>query len=203
MKSRNRLLPPLLLLSLVLFGTAAQEKTPTSQPKPPSSPAQPKKDNPYVERFKQLDRNGDGFVVLSEWPLDESSFHLVDRNKDGRLNATELLTPNVLRREDRFRQLDTNGDGRLGPTERQRGGTILDTLDRDKDGYVTLREYDQTRNIGDAWSRRASTLDQQRFRSLDLNRDNRLTRPEWTGSGITFDRLDRNRDGVISPSEWP
>jgi hypothetical protein len=199
MRSRNPFL--LVLLSLALLGAAAQEKTPKTQPKAQTGPTQPK-DNPYVERFKQLDRNGDGYVVLSEWPLDESSFHLVDRNKDNRLNPEELLTPNVLRREDRFRQLDANGDGRLGPTERRRGGTLLDNLDRDKDGYVTLREYDQTRNIGDVWSRRATTLDQQRFRSLDLNRDNRLTRSEWTGGGPSFERFDRNRDGVISPSEW-
>jgi hypothetical protein len=26
---------------------------------------------------------------------------------------------------------------------------------------------------------------------------------EWTGSNLTFDRLDRNRDGVLSPDEWP
>lgn len=199
MRSRNPFL--LILLALALTGTAAQEKAPKAQPKAPAGQAQPK-DNPYVQRFKQLDRNGDGYVVLSEWPLDEPSFHRVDRNQDGRLSANELLTPNVLRREDRFRQLDTDGDGRLGPTERRRGGTLLDDLDRDRDGYVTLREYDQTRNIGDVWNRRATVQDQQRFRSLDINRDNRLTRSEWTGGGPSFEHLDRNRDGVISPSEW-
>lgn len=198
MRSRN----PILILSLALTAASVQGQTPKAQSKAQPGPTQPK-DNPYVERFNQLDRNGDGYVVLSEWPLDEPSFHLVDRNKDGRLSRTELLTPNVLRREDRFRQLDLDGDRRLSPSERRRGGTALDTLDRDRDGYVTLREYDQTRSIGDVWSRRATIQDQQRFRSLDLNRDNRVTRPEWIGSGVTFDRIDRNRDGVISPNEWP
>jgi Ca2+-binding EF-hand superfamily protein len=203
MRSRT---PFLLILLLVLTGASPspQDKAPKAQPKPQPKPSQPAEDdNPYVQRFKQLDRNGDGYVSLSEWPLDPDSYRTVDRNKDGRLSRNELLTPNVLRRDDRFRQLDANGDGRLSPTERRPGGTILDRLDRDRDGYVTTREYDESRNIGTTWSPRATVREQQTFQILDRNRDNRLTRPEWTGGPIRFQQLDRNRDGVISPNEWP
>ena len=198
MRSRTPFLLPILLSSLVLTGASPQDKTQKAQPKP----NEPAEENPYVERFKQLDRNSDGYVSLSEWPLDPASYRTVDRNQDGRLSRNELLTPNVLRRDDRFRQLDTNGDRRLSPAERQPGGTILDRLDRDKDGYVSLREYDESRNIGTTWSPRAGIREQQRFQNLDRNRDNRLTRPEWTGGPTRFQQLDRNRDGVISPNEW-
>lgn len=208
MRSRNRLLLPILLFSLVLTGASPQDKqAPKAQPKPqPQSqpkPGQPAEENPYVKRFEQLDRDKDGYVSLAEWPLDRDSYRTVDRNQDGRLSRNELLTPNVLRRDDRFRQLDTNGDGRLSRQERQPGGTVLDRLDRDRDGYVTVREYDESRNISTTWSPRATVREQQRFQILDRNRDNRLTRPEWTGGPARFHQLDRNRDGIISPNEWP
>lgn len=205
MQSRT---PFLLILFLVLTGASPQDKTPKAQPKPqpqqqPKPSEQPAEENPYVKRFEELDRDDDGYISLAEWPLDRESYRTVDRNQDGRLSRNELLTPNVLRRDDRFRQLDTNGDGRLSPTERRPGGNVLDRLDRNKDGYVSIREYDESRNIGTTWSPRAGVREQQRFQNLDRNRDNRLTRPEWTGTGATFQQIDRNRDGVISPSEWP
>jgi Ca2+-binding EF-hand superfamily protein len=207
MQSRTPSLLPILLLALVLTGASPQDKTSKAQPKPkpqtqPKS-AQPAEENPYVKRFEELDRDKNGYVSLAEWPLDRESYRTVDRNQDGRLSRGELLTPNVLRRDDRFRQLDTNGDGRLSPTERRPGGRVLDGMDRNKDGYLTLNEYDESRGIGTTWSPRAGVREQQRFQILDRNRDNRLTRPEWTGGGASFQRIDRNRDGVISPSEWP
>jgi Ca2+-binding EF-hand superfamily protein len=199
MRSRNQLLLPICLFALVLAGASPQDKTPEAQPKPSEQPAE---ENPYVKRFEELDRDKDGYISLSEWPLTPEGYRIVDRNQDGRLSRNELLTPNVLRRDDRFRQLDTNGDGRLSPSERRPGGSVLDQLDHNKDGYVSLREYDESRGISTTWNPRAGVLDQQRFRLLDRDRDNRLTRPEWSGSGATFNHLDRNGDGVISASEW-
>ena len=204
MQSRT---PFLLVLALILIGTSPQDKTPKAQPKPQPTPqpSQPAEENPYVKRFEELDRDKDGYISLAEWPLDPDSYRRVDRNQDGRLSRGELLTPNVLRTDpiQQFRAMDTNGDGRLSPAERQREGTVLDRLDRNKDGYVTLREYDDSRNIGNTWNPRAGIRDQQRYQTLDRNRDNRLTRPEWTGGGARFQQLDRNGDGVITPSEWP
>jgi len=199
MRNRDRFLSFFFLLSLTLVaaGASAQAK-PQKSPPPQGRSAQGK--DPYVERFKQLDRDGDGSVSQKEWPLEPASFQLVDRNKDGRLSPAELLTPNDIRRDPRdeqFRKLDTTRDGRLSRTERQNGGTGLDRLDRDADGYVTRRGY------GSTWRSDATLRDQQRFRSLDRNQDNLLSRPEWTGVGTRFDHLDRNRDGVISPGEWP
>ena len=207
MKSRT---PFLLMLALLLTGASPQDKPPKTQPKPQPKPSgQPAEENPYVKRFEELDRDKDGYISLAEWPLAPGSFRTVDRNQDSRLSRGELLTPNVLRTDpiQQFRALDTNGDGRLSREERQREGTVLDpldrNLDRNKDGYVTLREYDESRGIGNTWSPRVGVLGQHRFQSLDLDRDNRLTRPEWTGGGARFQQLDRNGDGVISPSEWP
>jgi EF hand len=157
----------------------------------------------YRDRFQQLDKNADGYVTKDEWPLEPRSFDTVDRDKDGRLSAAELLTPNVIRegrRERQFSWLDVNRDGILSPLEWQRGGSDLQSLDRDKDGSITRRELRST--IEDTW--RPGTLPpvQSRFRSADRNRDNRISRLEWPGVRPLFDRLDRNRDGVLSPYEW-
>jgi hypothetical protein len=159
--------------------------------------------NPYVKRFQELDADDDGSVSLAEWPLEQAKFHIVDRNKDGRLSPTELLTPTVLRRgsrEEQFRKLDSNRDGRLSPTESQRGGEDLGRQDRNRDGYVTPFEYQSGSR---AWNPTATLQDRRRFQTLDRNLDNRLTRSELGAVGATFNRLDRNRDDVISRSEWP
>lgn len=179
MQHRDRFLP-FLLLSLFLAvpaGASAQDKAPKAQNKTPSKREEVK--NPYVERFRQLDKNGDGYVTLEEWPLVPASFHIVDRDQDGRLSRDELLTPNTLRRD---------------PRDEPR-------VDRDENG---LPDYGNAfRNNQDSWNARATAGDRARFRSLDRNQDNRVGLLEWTGSNLTFDRLDRNRDGVLSPDEWP
>src|SRR5687768_10852683 len=110
MCSRNRFLP-LVLLSLTLSAPAGVWAQDENKDKASQKKAPEEAENPYVERFKQLDRNGDGFVSVEEWPLDRPSFERVDRNQDGRLSRGELLTPNTLRRDRvdvQFDELDTN-----------------------------------------------------------------------------------------------
>ncbi|HEY9421381.1 MAG TPA: hypothetical protein VIW92_08205, partial [Thermoanaerobaculia bacterium] len=111
MRNRDRFLP-VFLLSLALAapaGAGAQDKAEKA------APAKETRPTPYEERFQQLDRDKDNYVSAAEWPLDRAKFDLVDRNKDGRLSRSELLTPNVVRDNDelneRLRQADTNRDG--------------------------------------------------------------------------------------------
>jgi EF hand domain-containing protein len=164
---------------------------PQSAPKEAPAPADNGEKNPYLERFKQLDANGDGYVSRAEWPLEEAKFRTVDRNEDGRLSRIELLTPNVLRHDPRFQPMRGLYTPRYGyPRERYRGGV----------GYTPLEYRTDFENL---WSPRASPQDQRRFEFLDRNRDERLSRNEWNGSSATFDRIDRNRDGILSPGEWP
>lgn len=208
MRHRNRFLP-LLILFVALAVPArlvaappsqarAQSKAPKAQEKPapqsatkePAAPADNGEKNPYLERFKKLDANGDGYVSPSEWPLEEAKFRVVDRNEDGRLSRVELLTPNVLRHDPRFQPMRGLYTPRYGYPRERRGEV----------GYTPLEYRTDFENL---WSPRASPQDQRRFEFLDRNRDERLSRNEWTGSSATFDRIDRNRDGVLSPGEWP
>ncbi|MEO6193177.1 MAG: hypothetical protein ABIS20_09225 [Thermoanaerobaculia bacterium] len=200
MQHRDRFFA-IFLITLVLAvpaGVSAQAKAPKTQDKAPQQDKLAPK-NPYAERFKELDRNRDGYVSLTEWPLEQASFHVVDRDQDGRLSPGELLTRNVLRQappEVQFQKLDINRDGRLSRSERQRDG--FDRLDRNQDGYITLPQYRE-----DSWSPHATVQDEILFRNLDRDRNNRVNRTEWTGSAFTFNHLDRNGDGVLSPNEWP
>jgi hypothetical protein len=180
MQHRDRFLPFLLSLFLAVpAGARVQNKAPKAQDKAARPRQESEVKNPYVERFRQLDKNGDGYVTLEEWPLVPASFRIVDRNQDGRLSRDELLTPNTLRR-------DPRDEPRVG---------------RDENG---LPDYGNAfRNNQDSWNARSTPGDRARFRSLDRNQDNRVGLLEWTGSNLTFDRLDRNRDGVLSPNEWP
>lgn len=183
MQYRDPFLPIILLALALAPGASAQDKAPKAQEKTAPNPKEAESEvkNPYVERFRQLDKNGDGYVSLGEWPLAKDSFHVVDRNQDGRLSPEELLTPNVLRRDPR----DEPG----WPSGRDANG---------------LPDYgNSARNNEDSWNPRATSRDRARFRNLDRDQDNRLNLLEWTGSNVTFNHLDLNHDGVLSPNEWP
>ena len=46
------------------------------------------------------------------------------------------------------------------------------------------------------------SLDPDIFKSLDVNRDGRITLEEWHWSRRSFDLRDRDRDGVLSRDEF-
>jgi len=185
---RKPLLPIFLLALLALTLAAAAPEKPAPEKSQPNQTrnSQKKAPDPYVERFKQLDSNHDGFVSSAEWPLEPESFKRVDRNQDGRLSPYELLTPNLMRdyRDEQALRLDINRDGRLGqpPLVRPRNVPISP--------------------LPETWNPTSNARDRQLFRNLDLNRDNRLSQRELT-SAADFNRADRNKDGVITPNEWP
>jgi Ca2+-binding EF-hand superfamily protein len=206
MKLSNQFLPLFLLfLALTAPSLSADTADPTA-PKPQPRPQTEARaeDDPYAARFEELDRDNNGAISRAEWPLDPQSFDIVDRNKDGHLSRTELLTPNVspdglLDRQ--FRELDTNLDGRLSAYERRRVGDALERLDRNRDGYIVRDElrtpiWRETREYLNVYPQQ-----QSRFHFLDRNQDGLLNRLEWTGSRDIFNRLDRNRDGFVSLHE--
>lgn len=109
-------------------------------------------------------------------------FQEMDTNRDGTITRDEW------RGNDRsFRNHDWNGDGRLSGDEVRAGARRNSRWD-DRDVESSI-DYE-----GD----RTST----RFRALDHDRDNRLSRAEWHASYEMFSRLDRNRDDRLTLAEF-
>jgi len=107
------------------------------------------------------------------------------------------------------RQPDDNGQRTWTNAAQQRGLAAV------VDGFVNSAEYNN--NFGD-WgvpgsgglkfcannsnnSSSAQPLDNQRFRSMDANRDGVIARNEWNGSVQSFRVHDWNNDGVLSGDE--
>jgi Ca2+-binding EF-hand superfamily protein len=104
-------------------------------------------------------------------------FRAMDTNNDGRITRDEW------RGNDRsFRNHDWNNDGVLSGDE-LRPGAVPPRIDAQED----RRFYD--------WTRAG-------FRSVDINRDNRITRNEWNYDYDLFLRADRNRDNVLTLAEF-
>lgn len=94
--------------------------------------------------------------------------------------------------------------------EEGRGGMRFAGMDRNHDGVITRDEfygvastsYDPYDNSDRTYGAASYGSREQQFRDLDLNRDGYLTRREWRTDSATFNRADRNRDGVVSLDEF-
>ena len=112
-----------------------------------------------------------------------------------------------------FKALDTNGDGKLTKPEIQsaivkraaeaqamlskRQKDEFDKLDANKDGKLTLAEY----QAGAMITAKADAAD-VRMGQLDTNKDGGVTAAEFRAITLSqFDKLDKNKDGVLSAQE--
>lgn len=100
-------------------------------------------------------------------------------------------------REHRFNQRDGNRDGYL--TQAEYGGHPgnFRALDRDGDNRLSREEFVVRRGGGGP----VIALPDE-FAYLDLNADGNLSRAEWYGRDVAFDRVDSNNDGRITRDEF-
>ncbi len=159
-------------------------------------------------RFGDLDRNGNGVIDRNEWRGQALPFDIVDRNRDRRITIDEYVNQptgygsGAGTLEWRFAQLDRNHDGVINRGE-WRGETLsFDAVDRNGDNRITLDEYVNQRAGGYGYGNGTGTTDlESRFARMDRNRDGVLTPSEWRDS-TAFRTVDRNNDGVVTLREY-
>ena len=150
-----------------------------------------------ARQYRAWDRNNDGVITRAEWrgPLQE--FRERDWNSDGILSGTEIQNDRWRQSADmdveEFDSLDTNGNGRISRAEWRGDRVTFREVDRNRDNQITRDELDNG-NVG-------YTAGTSQFDVLDLDYSERIERDEWNGTRVAFNRLDSNRDGVLTRRE--
>ena len=173
--------------------------------------------SPLAGLWEVIDRDGDGKVYLKELlafgdrqaeaarrrlilTTDDQGraiFRVLDLDRDRRLGARE-----VMRTVDRVMSWDGDGDGRVSPDEIPYH--FLVTIARS--GLPGLTGEGMAAPAARAMiampaAGPASAAGPEWFQKMDRNRDGDVSRREFLGTRDQFDRLDRDKDGLIDADE--
>ncbi len=187
----------------------------------------------------EYDADGNGYLDQAESqqaPLLANAFAQMDGNHDGKVFPPEFEA--YMRRQaraagsrlvlrvtdlgqDLFDQLDTTPDNQLSVREILAAVKLLETADRNGDGYLAGDEIAQrlewelargTAELAETRAMLARTMprspmmaDQRAgpkwFAAMDRNQDGDLSAEEFVGPPEAFQRLDKNHDGLIDAEE--
>lgn len=173
-----------------------------------------------AEMFHRADWNGDGRLTLEEFEAPQRAhFEMMDRSGTGVVSCSPAERANFQvggsKRSDKG-QIGFGGGRGFGGFGRAR---FCSEADLSRDGRVTRAEFDTfMAKKFSAATNGAATMNMAQFaaeegaryrdinakmvKRLDTNGDGRLSLAEFAAPPEKmFDRLDRNRDGVITPDE--
>ena len=89
---------------------------------------------------------------------------------------------------------DQDNDGRISRSEWQRNEQAFDWMDAGKDGFLTKEEL---RSAAREFPEKRGS----RLREMDTDADGNISRSEWKGKEEIFNRLDANKDGMLTRDE--
>jgi len=153
-----------------------------------------------AQLLREVDADHDGEITREEW---ESYFRNHDDNGNGRLVPAELpqlksmadnsqSTEAGNEREQAFQRLDKNGNAILEQSEWPGTDRSFKQWDANRDGVVSLEEFMAL--SARYWN--------EPFKILDFDQNHAITRSEWLDSERSFERLDKNKDGIINRWEF-
>jgi len=167
--------------------------------------------------LKSADANKNGYVERKEAQRSfyfRQSFDSLDRDGDGKIFETEVLAyvdeqqaaasgRTVMHVNDQgrnlFEILDLNRDGRLSRRELNAADQTWKTWDDNNDGEVAEAEVPSFMSLTVSRARPSFPGIAQPFRA---NSAVRFYPQGTTGGPVWFRKMDRNRDGDISPREF-
>jgi hypothetical protein len=159
-------------------------------------------------RFPEMDSNDDRVITRDEWRGSAESFRVHDWNRDGVLSGAEV-------RVGQSRPEEATTDEGRGGVVPSWSRAVFQRLDRDGNTRITYDEWpydiegfrradvndDRVLQLGEFLASDIDDDRDDRFEYLDLNNDGFVSRTEWHGSRLAFDRIDRNRDDRLSRPE--
>ncbi len=191
------------LMSLTGIVAASAAYADGLRPAPAQAQAQEWRQDQTRMRFRGMDTDGDGVITRSEWKGNDRSFRQQDKNGDGVLSGAEVRAPLEATGEDR------NSDGVITRSEWRGTAQLFREYDVNRDGVISGPEVAAVVEDNRLFTERTAGTSGRlrefaaaRFNREDENGDNRIERDEWTGSDSSFDRLDRNNDGILTRAEF-
>ena len=110
-----------------------------------------------------------------------------------RIQKRRAIAHNRVR--ERWQRLDKDKNGSISRDEWVRDPQVFDRLDANKDGALSTDELSQ------AVRQRVRDRADDRWKRLDKDGNGSISREEWPRKPEGFDRLDTNKDGVLTREE--
>jgi Ca2+-binding EF-hand superfamily protein len=150
----------------------------------------------FSDVVRRMDYDQDGFITRNEW---ERFFDDSDKNADKRLAPEEIgpfMDQEVMEldkgRLAAFDRLDINKNNGIEASEWPGKDKDFSYLDANHNRSLSREEF--LSRDGRFWN--------EPFENLDFNDDGLIYRSEWLDSDSAFDKLDRDRNGVIERREF-